>query len=44
MTRARAAALGVELVALPTWYDVDDAVTLARLAVEVPILFRRQLL
>jgi len=34
MTRARAAALGIELVALPTWYDVDDAATLARLVAE----------
>ena len=33
MTRA-AAALGIELVALPTWYDVDDAATLARLVAE----------
>jgi rSAM/selenodomain-associated transferase 1 len=34
MTRARVAALGIELVALPTWYDVDDAATLARLVTE----------
>ncbi len=34
MTRARAAVLGIELVALPTWYDVDDAATLARLVAE----------
>jgi uncharacterized protein len=34
MTRARAAAIGIELVALPTWYDVDDAATLARLVAE----------
>ena len=34
MTRARAAALGIELVALPNWYDVDDAATLARLVAE----------
>ena len=31
MTRARAAALGIELVALPNWDHVDDAATLARL-------------
>jgi hypothetical protein len=31
-TRARAAALGIEVVALPTWYDVDDATSLHRLA------------
>jgi uncharacterized protein len=30
-TCARAAALGLELVTLPTWYDVDDAASLARL-------------
>ena len=34
MTRARAAALGIESVALPNWYDVDDAATLARLVAE----------
>ena len=33
-TRTRAASLGIELVTLPTWYDVDDAATLARLAGE----------
>ena len=31
-TRARAAALGIEVVTLPTWYDVDDATSLHRLA------------
>ena len=31
ITRAQAAVLGIELVALPTWYDVDDAATLAEL-------------
>ncbi|HEX3350972.1 MAG TPA: TIGR04282 family arsenosugar biosynthesis glycosyltransferase [Acetobacteraceae bacterium] len=30
-TRARIADLGLELVDLPPWYDVDDAATLARL-------------
>jgi rSAM/selenodomain-associated transferase 1 len=30
-TRARAAALGLEVITLPTWYDVDDAASLARL-------------
>ena len=34
MTRARAAALGIELVALPSWYDIDDAATLTRLVAE----------
>jgi rSAM/selenodomain-associated transferase 1 len=34
MTRVRAASLGIELITLPTWYDVDDAATLARLAAE----------
>jgi hypothetical protein len=29
-----AAALGIELVALPTWYEIDDATTLARLVAE----------
>ena len=33
-TRARAAALGLEVVVLPTWYDVDDAASLARLLAE----------
>nr|WP_321983210.1 DUF2064 domain-containing protein [uncultured Lichenicoccus sp.] len=31
-TRARAAAIGLDLVELPRWYDVDDAVSLRRLA------------
>lgn len=30
-TRARAAALGLDLVELPPWYDVDDAASLSRL-------------
>jgi hypothetical protein len=30
-TLARAAALGLEVVALPLWFDVDDAASLARL-------------
>jgi uncharacterized protein len=30
-TRARAGALGLEVITLPTWYDVDDADSLARL-------------
>ena len=30
-TRARAAALGLDVVMLPPWYDVDDAATLGRL-------------
>jgi glycosyltransferase A (GT-A) superfamily protein (DUF2064 family) len=30
-TRARAAALGLDVVTLPTWYDVDDAASLDRL-------------
>jgi len=34
-TRARAAALGLTLCELPTWYDVDTAAELERLAVEV---------
>ena len=33
-TRARAAELGLELVELPVWYDVDDRSSLARLFVE----------
>lgn len=33
-TRARAAELGLELVELPTWYDVDDAAALERLLAE----------
>jgi rSAM/selenodomain-associated transferase 1 len=31
VTRARAAELGLDVVTLPMWYDVDDAATLARL-------------
>ena len=34
-TRARAAELGLEVVELPVWYDVDDKVALTRLAREV---------
>jgi uncharacterized protein len=30
-TQARAAALGLEVITLPTWYDVDDAASLNRL-------------
>lgn len=30
-TRARASALGLEVVTLPSWYDVDDAASLSRL-------------
>jgi len=30
-TQARAAALGLDVVTLPTWYDVDDAASLDRL-------------
>ena len=30
-TRARAAELGLQVVSLPIWYDVDDAASLARL-------------
>ncbi|MBV8616617.1 MAG: DUF2064 domain-containing protein [Acetobacteraceae bacterium] len=30
-TRTRAAALGLDLVELPAWYDVDDATALVRL-------------
>jgi uncharacterized protein len=30
-TRARAAALGLELLELPSWYDIDDAASLVRL-------------
>jgi rSAM/selenodomain-associated transferase 1 len=33
-TRARAASLGLEVVMLPTWYDVDDAASLTRLLAE----------
>jgi uncharacterized protein len=35
-TRVRAAELGLEVVELPTWYDVDDAASLSRLIAEVP--------
>ena len=34
-TRARAEALGLELVTLPTWYDVDDAASLQALVAEL---------
>jgi uncharacterized protein len=34
-TLARATALGLEVITLPTWYDVDDAATLGRLAAEI---------
>ena len=33
-TRARAAALNLEVIMLPTWYDVDDAASLSRLCQE----------
>ena len=33
-TRARAASRGLEVVTLPTWYDVDDAAGVARLLAE----------
>ncbi len=33
-TRARAASLNLEVVVLPTWYDVDDAAALSRLRQE----------
>ena len=33
-TRARAAALGLEVIELEPWYDVDDAASLARLLAE----------
>jgi hypothetical protein len=33
-TRARADELGLEVVTLPTWYDVDDAASLARLVAD----------
>jgi rSAM/selenodomain-associated transferase 1 len=36
-TRARAADLGLELVELPVWYDVDDAASLTRLLDETAI-------
>ncbi len=34
-TRARASVLGIEVITLPTWYDVDDAPSLLRLLAEV---------
>jgi rSAM/selenodomain-associated transferase 1 len=34
-TRARAATLGLEVVELPAWYDVDDRAALARLLEEI---------
>ena len=34
-TRKRIAALGLELVELPQWYDVDDEPSLRRLVAEV---------
>ena len=34
-TRDRAAALGLDLVELPLWYDIDDAASLDRLAQEI---------
>jgi rSAM/selenodomain-associated transferase 1 len=34
-TRARAAEIGLDLVELPTWYDVDDAAALDRLIAEL---------
>ena len=33
-TRARAASLNLEVIILPTWYDVDDAASLSRLRQE----------
>lgn len=36
LTRARAAALGLEVVELPCWFDVDDEASLRRLAEPVP--------
>jgi hypothetical protein len=33
-TRTRAAALGLDLVTLPLWYDIDDAAALERLVRE----------
>jgi rSAM/selenodomain-associated transferase 1 len=36
-TRARAAEIGLELVELPAWYDVDDAEALDRLIVELGV-------
>jgi rSAM/selenodomain-associated transferase 1 len=34
-TRCRAAELGLEVVELPVWYDVDDAASLLRLRLEI---------
>jgi uncharacterized protein len=34
-TRARATSLGLDVITLPTWYDVDDASSLVRLLAEV---------
>jgi rSAM/selenodomain-associated transferase 1 len=34
-TRKRAASLGLEVVELPMWYDVDDAASLLRLMLEI---------
>jgi hypothetical protein len=34
-TRARATSVGLELVELPTWYDVDDSAALGRLCREI---------
>jgi hypothetical protein len=33
-TRARAISLGLEVITLPIWYDVDDAAALTRLVAE----------
>ena len=35
-TRSRAAGLGLDLVELPVWYDVDDDAALNRLLAEIP--------
>jgi rSAM/selenodomain-associated transferase 1 len=40
-TRIRAAELGLEVVELPTWYDVDDRTTLGRLLAETARLRKR---
>ena len=40
-TRARAAALGLDVVTLPTWYDVDDAASLDRLVAGADRRLRR---
>ena len=34
-TAERAASIGLELVTLPAWYDVDDAASLSRLCREL---------